>query len=185
MKPAAATVTGLYNWHRSVRSDSVTSTHTVGYVTHLGEFSHPRKERSFSLSEPIPSGTPVPIFVNTLDKYPGDHHLRPHEWAFLCSRLPLPAEESRDIVDADKLSAVSIPTEFVAQVDASLHATVERQKPFMNRIGTNKWFHPLNSNEISAYGDAYVRSMHCGPHSKSQLLISRLCHFCVYTLLSL
>jgi len=171
-------MTGLYNWSRNVPPPG-SPDHNVGYVTRLGDNSHPRKDPEFTLpanqarsnSEP-PAALSEPF--GSAVYFPGDYHLRPHEWSYLMSKVnfetsefPTETESSRNV------SAVSIPTTIVRGVDTSLRSQLQRQREFMNRIGSNKWYHPLSSNDVSAYGNAYVRSMNCGPFSKTQLLVSR------------
>ena len=170
------TVTGLYNWSRDTAA-LANPDHSVGYVTRLGDNSHPRKDPDFtftrqrSLSESRPTRTDI---EDPTIHFPGDYHLRPHEWSYLVSKMkiekPQVAEETQS---SHNETAVSVPTTIVRGVDRDLRAQVRRQREFMNRIGSNKWYHPLSSNDVSAYGNAYVRSMNCGPFNKTQLLVSR------------
>ena len=156
--------------------------HNVGYVTLLGDNSHPTKGRSHSLvdcrrasEDSLKQTTPQPLPGVNL---PGDYHIRPHEWSYLISkvpRAPCSDEPTREPVSTipKSGSAISIPTTVVRHVDQTLRAHMAKNREFMNRIGSNKWYHPLTSNDVSAYGDAYVKAMQCGPFNKTQLLVSR------------
>jgi hypothetical protein len=83
---------------------------------------------------------------------------------------PSPREDAPEI-KSDQ--GRSIPTTEIRKVDRSLRLNVQRFKPFMNRIGLNRWYHPLTSNDVSAYGSIYVKTMHVSPFAKTQLLVSR------------
>ena len=171
-----AVVTGLYNWHRSSNQHNRQSSsvdHTIGYVDGCGEYTHPRRAQSFSL-EKVVSDNPTKVYseddlnwMRSSINYPGDHHLRPHEWAYICSSFKPSPQISSPKDFLSNISGVSIPTTVVRGVDRSL------RKRMMNKIDIRKWSHPLSMNDVSLYGDAYVKSMHCGPHNKTQLLISR------------
>ena len=181
--PPKAVITGLYNKHCSSRPPrNLTldrASHHVGYVTQLGNDSHPRKgelpEKEIIGIQPgtKPLDGKEVEWLESSIKYPGDHHMRPHEWAFVCSAMPETRVNVPEVIRPPTGSAVSIPTTFVRKVDEKLLDKVGRHKEFLNRVGSNKWYHPLCTNDVSSYGNAYVRCMHCGPHNKSQLLISR------------
>ena len=181
-------ITGLYNRRKDVvshsspvRGEGPTSVdHTLGYVTMLGDNSHPNKGMprllSLDIQKPL---TPAdadfeslsdPLEVSSL---PGDFHILPHEWKYRLSHLSPRGDVVTSREPSESIGAVSIPTTVVRRIDANLTKCFLNQGPFMNRSRSNKWYRPLNSNDVSRYGDAYVKCMHCGPFNKSQLLVSR------------
>ena len=176
------TITGLYNSKNEVsRSNSVPRRfgHTLGYVTLVGVDSHPRKGIRGSIRSPKAKTEADDTCSEDGPDIPGDFHMRPHEWARWQSQL-VPRHESvkfdyskEENPCASNTSGLSVPTTVIREADRNVSRGIEKQRQFMNRIGSNKWFRPLNSNEVSAYGDAYVRSMGTGPFSKTQLLVSR------------
>jgi hypothetical protein len=142
------TLTGLYNKIPNVETDGSgtprASKHTVGYVTLVGQDSHPRKGVREKGSEPIK-----------------------REGGFWQSKY----SESRQICKLP--TALSVPTTVIREADRKVISGMFKYRQFMNRIGSNRWYHPLSSNEVSEYGDAYVKCMGTGPFSKTQLLVSR------------
>lgn len=131
-----------------------------------------KRERSHQINdEPLCAFDPI---MNV----PGDFHLLPHEWSFQISQKGTEGRlcESTDTsafnspLDLDQASAISIPTRIVQEVDEDLQKRVEIHK---NMTRNNRWSHPLSTNDVSAYGNAYVQSMHCGPYDRTQLLVSR------------
>ena len=127
------TVTGLYNkvpGSPAKVSLSGNAGHSLGYVTLVGEDSHPRKGNE--------------------ENFLGDRPLNPSIH-----------------------TGLSVPTTILRDADRRIVCSMENQRQFMNRIGSNKWYRPLISNEMSMYGDAYVRCMGSGPFSKTQMLVSR------------
>ena len=188
-------VPGMYNWTKCRVDPPIqecspdTNAHTLGYVTLLGEDTHPRKglPRSFSVDNGITrhDKNVPPAFTDqgenaerVLGKLPGDYHLLPHEWNFFVTKATDSLEAksplaSESVSTLSNCEAVSIPTTIVRGIDSELGKSLSVQKQFINGSGSNKWYRPLNSNAVSQYGDAYTRVMHCGPFSKSQLLVSR------------
>ena len=181
-------MTGLYNRRRDKAATCVTAhptnaiDHNVGFVTMLGEDSHPPKglPRSFSLDVPrlsdiddadrVSLGDPLEVA-----ELPGDYHVLPHEWKYRLSKFsPATDDDHEDTKPiSEHTGAVSLPTTILRRIDSELSKCMINQGRFMNGSVTNKWHHPLNSNDVSRYGDAYVKCMHCGPFNKSQLLVSR------------
>lgn len=174
------TVTGLYNWDRD-RQVRVTSDHNIGYVTLVGDFSHPPKGESrftgIVASTRTRSQSPIEL-------PPGDFHLRKHELINRVRRSGVLVESDGcepcleiDEAESDDKSVTdngrSVPTTEIRRIDRNLRLCVNEFKPFMNRSGGNKWYHPLSSNDVSLYGNTYVKTMHVTPFSKTQLLVSR------------
>ena len=148
----------------------------MGYVTLVGENTHPGKGRSFSLipvsrhRERSAEYKPTDAIV----RHPGDYHMRPHEWAFALSKMDRgPGPEIEKVPESSVATAISVPTTIVKEVDKQLRVHLANQREYLNRIGSNKWYHPLSTNDVSAYGNAYIKSMQCGPFEKTQLLVSR------------
>ena len=185
-------ITGLYNRRRDARIApgshyrKASIDHNVGFVTMLGEDSHPPKgiPRSFSLDVPRrvdPEGTDMDSLCDPLEvaEVPGDFHILPHEWKYRVSKYSPHMTESEEAdtpqaqPPSEHTGAVSLPTTVVRRIDSDLSKCILNQGRFMNRSASNKWYRPLNSNDVSRYGDAYVKCMHCGPFNKSQLLVSR------------
>lgn len=168
----------MYNWDRHYKSASVdreTGNHNVGYITMVGESSHPIKRPMLRMKTHDMGFTPSKDLDLTPISIPGDFHLRKHELKFRvgksdCCELPEPEDE---VVDMESDQGRSIPTTEIRKIDRSLRLNVEKFKPFMNRIGRNRWYHPLTSNDVSAYGSTYVRTMLVTPFAKTQLLVSR------------
>ena len=133
-------------------------TNDVGFATSISE------KRSKSNDIDL---TPISI--------PGDFHLRKHELKFRVGKTDFIAspEPEDEVIDMKSDQGRSIPTTEIRKIDRSLRLNVEKFKPFMNRIGRNRWYHPLTSNDVSAYGSTYVRTMHVTPFAKTQLLVSR------------
>lgn len=161
--------------------------HHEGYVTLLGDYSHPpRKSSSLASYSSVCCDTHdedrlleslksiEEALKMTRGNLPGDFNLRPHEKAFLYSKIfvkpDLVHSERADRKSSNRrprsVDGESIATADVAKVDSTLNEYIKYKKNF-------KWNYPLSSNEISLYGDAYVKSMHCGPFRKTQLLVSR------------
>jgi hypothetical protein len=190
-------VTGMYNWSQSRKSHETRShhadrdNHTLGYVTLVGDDSHPHKKlpRSFSLETAQPGGRNtvrdssdvqnIKGCINDLvRKLPCDYRIKPHEWNYLVRKYTPTVALEDDTSDApapalSERGACSIPTTVIRKIDSELLERIGRHKQFMNRSKLNKWYRPLNSNEVSQYGDAYVKVMRCGPFRKSQLLVSK------------
>jgi len=186
--PRQNIMTGLYNRrrHRVGSSDfskPVSATdHNVGFVTMLGEDSHPPKglPRSFSLDAPRhadPDDADIESLADPLDvgDLPGDYHVLPHEWKYRLSKFSAPIEDVplNTKPPSEHTGAVSLPSTVFRRIDSELSKCIMDQGRFLNRSTTNRWYHPLNSNDVSRYGDASVKCMHCGPFNKSQLLVSR------------
>lgn len=180
-------ITGLYNRKKDVamhlqhpQQAKTSVEHTLGYVTMLGDDSHPKKgmPRSLSLDIQKPS-TPTDADIDSLgdplevESLPGDYHILPHEWKYRLSYISPRGDVLPSRAPSESIGAVSIPTTVLRRIDTNLSNCITNQGHFMNRSRTNKWYRPLNSNDVSRYGDAYVKCMHCGPFNKSQLLVSR------------
>lgn len=178
----------MYNWKREFSVPvrlSDPADHKLGYVTRLGDFTHPRKDKIVTLTPvahrsktpdtgEIPPNIPKGESIAT----PGDFHLLPHEWAFRISKIPVTeykAGKAASMQDEPRESdcGKSVPTTVVRAIDTNLQLEMDRLKPFLNRVGENRWYHPLSSNDVSAYGNSYVRTMHTTPFAKTQLLVSR------------
>ena len=176
----------MYNWKRDfpvpVRL-SDPADHKLGYVTRLGDFSHPSKSKAVYFTatteaSETPDSEEILPQPAVGDICPGDFHLLPHEWAFRISKMPTAdckAGKSKSVRDEPGESdcGKSVPTTVVRAIDTKLQVEMDRLKPFMNRVGENRWYHPLSSNDVSAYGNSYVRTMHTTPFAKTQLLVSR------------
>lgn len=183
-------LTGLYNQRRrsNVQEPTVGMStenavdHARGYITLLGEDSHPRKGIPRSLSvDPaadcvrgVPDDDSLGDLLDIAD-LPGDFHIRPHELKYRASKVPPGTLQVENVSHepSEATGAVSIPTTVLRRVDSNLSKCIENQNEYMNGNTSNKWYRPLNSNDVSRYGDAYVKCMHCGPFNKSQLLVSR------------
>jgi hypothetical protein len=172
------TLTGLYNWRRGFQPSNPGNherTHNVGFVTRVGDFSHPEKDLSFTLDIAEPSTDQEPVDLPMT--IPGDFHLQKHELAYRLrpSDFHNPAQCEAPEPSDCKVSDCgrSIPTTVIRTVDRQISTDVDQLKPFMNTMGGSRWHRPLKTNDVSAYGNAYVRTMHATPFSKTQLLVSR------------
>ncbi len=183
-KEPKGTVTGLYNWKREykpINHDLDPADHNMGYVTLLGDYSHPPK---INLSQGVPEEPHRARSLTEPRFRPGDFHLRKHEWRFEFGKEQLARSDMNkpdlgpEGVQDDLPASVtdygrSVPTTEIRKIDSNLRLCVDSFRPFMNRTVTNRWYHPLSSNDVSSYGNAYVKTMHVTPFNKTQLLASR------------
>jgi hypothetical protein len=190
-------VTGMYNWSSSrpakLRDQSLDcKEHTLGFITLVGDDSHPKKRvpRRFNVDsrktkEGLVKGgldevsQELKEFKDAMADLPGDYRMKPYEWKYVASKISADREPREEPITSgadpcnSSSAACSIPTTVVRNIDSEMALLMNKQRQFLNRSKANKWYHPLNSNEVSRYGDAYVKVMHFGPYSKSQLLVSR------------
>ena len=87
---------------------------------------------------------------------------------------------SGDFGDPEKIASHHVDDDAVSTASSSVHRQSDRMdeqisrfKQWLPRIGQRKYFHPTSNSEISLYADSYVKSMACGPFSKTARMINR------------
>lgn len=69
--------------------------------------------------------------------------------------------------------AVSTTSSAVHRQNEVIEERIASFQQWLPRIGQRKYFHPTCNSEISLYADSYVKSMACGPFSKTARMINR------------
>ncbi len=74
---------------------------------------------------------------------------------------------------SEDTAGFSVPSMAVREIDNSLRRSVAEHRNYMVGFGKTKWTHPVTMNDISTYGNAYIRAFKSGPFNKTQILVSR------------
>lgn len=86
-----------------------------------------------------------------------------------------PKKQSPNIPDRpdSQDTGFSLPTGIMREADNNLRRSVAEHRVYMKGFAKSKWNHPVITNDISEYGNAYIRALKAGPFNKTQILVGR------------